>query len=79
MKPDAELSRYDAKVYKAQVEMAKAMDGEMRGLGIPFFAIKHQLVLTSPDQKDGSWLLERDDLMKLQRRILELLEDLCKD
>lgn len=59
--------------------MAKAMDGELRGLGIPFFAIKHELVLASPDQKEGSWVLERDELVKQQRRILELLEDLCNE
>ena len=59
--------------------MPRAMDGELRGLNIPFFAIKHQLVLTSPDQKDGSWMLEKDDLIKLQRKILELLEGLCAD
>ncbi|RAH68997.1 uncharacterized protein BO66DRAFT_376650 [Aspergillus aculeatinus CBS 121060] len=62
----AELTNYDAKVYRASRQMADAMIAELRGLGIPFFNIRKDLTLIS-----------RQDLLQLQRRILELLLDLC--
>lgn len=86
------MKRYDIKVYRASVEMARAMDGELRNLGVPFFAIKHELVATGRppglssgrDGKGGNGAvekgyLEKEELIKLQRKMLELLEDLCKD
>ncbi|RAK76026.1 uncharacterized protein BO72DRAFT_381092 [Aspergillus fijiensis CBS 313.89] len=62
----AELTNYDAKVYRASRQMADAMIAELRGLGIPFFNIRKDLTL-----------ITRQDLLQLQRRILELLLDLC--
>lgn len=83
--------------------MSEAMTSELRGLGIPFFAIKHALVAsrhaskkkTTEEQKDSSGskgrldhedqqlqkqgTLTRDDLLSLQRRMLELLQDLCRE
>ncbi|KAK2808584.1 hypothetical protein FQN50_004616 [Emmonsiellopsis sp. PD_5] len=77
-----EVDTYDKKVYKALTSMSKALDAELRGLGIPFFCIQHKLV--SPTSTTGSAtasseLLSSDDLASLQRRILQLLEDLCKE
>lgn len=111
---EAELKNYDAKVYKASVDMARAMDAELRNLGIPFFAIKPSLVVpdeqknnngnkkdkevragedrshpslglssavgTAAERKDTSTTtISRTELLTLQRRMLELLQDLCKD
>lgn len=89
----AELSNYDAKVYKASADMAKALDSELRALGIPFFAVKHTLVKAAASEGDkaisessaihtkleGSedGTLSREELSALQRRMLELLQDLC--
>ncbi|KAL2012748.1 hypothetical protein VTN00DRAFT_273 [Thermoascus crustaceus] len=87
----AEITNYDAKVYKASVDMAKALDSELRALGIPFFALKHSLVSsTSPPDKtdtteqqqkrgDTTTTVTREELLSLQRRMLELLQDLCKE
>ena len=84
-----ELEVYDNKVYKALSEMSRAMDGELRGLGIPFFAIKHELVdvkATSGDNASGlsstersTAVLGRDELLTLQKQMLQLLEALFGD
>ena len=89
----AELKRYDMKVYQASIEMVTAMTMELKNLGVPFFGIRVDLLgsqraeETSPNydarndivQKGSTGRLGGDDLRKLQRRMLELLEDLCKD
>ncbi|KAL2003118.1 hypothetical protein VTN02DRAFT_4979 [Thermoascus thermophilus] len=90
----AELANYDAKVYKASVNMAKALDSELRALGIPFFALKHSLVSSTPPpdeakpppgtenekrEKKEKETVTREELLSLQRRMLELLQDLCKE
>ncbi|GAD93734.1 conserved hypothetical protein [Paecilomyces variotii No. 5] len=89
----AELSNYDAKVYKASADMSKALDSELRALGIPFFAVNHSLVKAAPGgaekaisessathtkpEGSGDGSLSREELSALQRRMLELLQDLC--
>ncbi|PGH21358.1 hypothetical protein AJ80_03275 [Polytolypa hystricis UAMH7299] len=86
----AEVKNYDKKVYKALTEMSKALDTELRAFGIPFFAIQHDLVRPPSDseaditsanaaktkQKDS---ISAEELSALRKRMLELLEDLCKD
>ena len=81
------------KVYKASLEMVTAMTTELRNLGVPFFGMKSELLRTRQDkqsspsydtkdntvQNDSKAALSQDDLKKLQKRMLELLEDLCKD
>ena len=67
----AERKVYDEKVYMASVQMAEAMDRELRALGIPFFAIRPNLVQYDDNE------LTREALAALQRRMLDLLQDLC--
>lgn len=78
--------------------MAKALDSELRALGIPFFALKHSLVSSTPPpdkakteqppppgtenekmEKKERETVTREELFSLQRRMLELLQDLCKE
>ncbi|PYI20653.1 hypothetical protein BO86DRAFT_393844 [Aspergillus japonicus CBS 114.51] len=82
----AELTNYDVKVYRASSQMADAMIAELRALGIPFFSIQKDLVLAAdaksetvvnPFGSQKETLITRQDLLQLQRRILELLLDLC--
>ena len=40
-----ELAAYDAKVYKQLLALAGDFDRQLRGLGVPFYAIKHDLVV----------------------------------
>ncbi len=81
------------KVYKASSDMVTAMTTELRNLGVPFFGMKLGFLATRQGeealagyqdmddiiQKDSKARLGQDDLRKLQKRMLELLEDLCKD
>ncbi|PLB54269.1 hypothetical protein P170DRAFT_442390 [Aspergillus steynii IBT 23096] len=79
---EAELKRYDSKVYRASRQMAEAMAAELRGLQIPFFSIKPGLVDSSSETNShplSGEILTREELSGLQRRILELLQDLCKE
>lgn len=72
--------------------MARALDVELRGLGIPFFAIRHSLVLPPSDAPadnnshssssvgaGSKSVISKDELVAFQKRMLELLEDLCKE
>jgi hypothetical protein len=74
--------------------MAEAMTFELRSLGIPFFTIKESLISDTPrasqhgisrrhqsseSTSQHQTLLSRDELSVLQRRMLELLQDLCKE
>ena len=65
--------------------MAEALILELRGLGIPFFSIKQSSILDrSPEggqlsQSGNQPTVSRSDLSAFQRRMLELLQDLCKE
>jgi hypothetical protein len=86
-----ELRTYEKKVYKASVEMAKAMSSDLKNLGVPFFGTRSSLVWKrgsepsignslggsdGPTDRDGK--IGEQELVKLQKRMLELLEDMCK-
>lgn len=76
-----ELEAFDKKVYKSLVQMAADFDGQLRKLGVPFYAIKHELVL-SDGAKDGAsskGKLDKGELRELQKRMLQHLEDLVSD
>ena len=72
--------------------MAKALDSELRELGIPFFAIKYSLVCPQSrlqaegntvslriEETDQNHSISTEELAKFQQRMLDLLEDLCKE
>ena len=92
-----ELKEFDAKIYKAQCDMANVMSAELKALGVPFFGTKASLVVKSPgDGRDNGMAnesknfslssqlqmepgqIEESELIKLQRRMLEYLEDMYK-
>lgn len=72
-----ELDRYEKKVYAALGQMVAAMDKELTSLRVPFFAIQHDLVRDGPGEKAGT--VCKEDLVELQRRMLQLLQDLFDD
>ena len=79
-----ELETFDMKVYKAQTQMVKEMMAALRKLGVPFFGTRSDLVRVAGkegggDGKDGQGMIEEAELVKLQRRMLVILEDLCSD
>jgi len=83
-----ELETFDMKVYKAQTQMVREMSARLRSLGVPFFGTKSELV-RSPGkdavgdgdgvQKEEKGTIDEADLVKLQRKMLGILEDLCSD
>ncbi len=61
--------------------MIAATERELKALGVPFFGIKEELI-----GRDGGGVREKhegrigeEELQGLRKRMLELLEDLCKD
>lgn len=62
--------------------MAKALDTELRHLGTPFFAIRSELVGSEHsigETVGRSAMIPKEELVQLQRRMLGLLGDLCKE
>ncbi|KGO77470.1 Protein of unknown function DUF2458 [Penicillium italicum] len=87
----AEIATYDAKVHRAAMQMGDAIMAELRGLGIPFFTLRKELVQDNSSNIEGSQprsqtestgttssRITKSELVNLQQRMLELLEDLCK-
>ena len=58
-----ELERFDGKVWKAQVEMVRAMGRDLAGLGVPGFG--------------EGWRGSEEEGRVLRGRMVGLLEDLC--
>jgi hypothetical protein len=89
----SELRTYDMKVHHAQMQMVTEFTTKMKRMGVPFFGTKSDLVRKSKkeDSKaDGSTTptyepgdekakIDEDELIKLQKKIIGILEDLCGD
>lgn len=82
---EEQLKAYDKKVYRAQVEMNAVMSGQLKGLGVPFFGVKPHLIADSESAASSRSVsaskakLTQNELLKLQRRMVEYLEDMYKD
>ena len=72
MTDEQELGVFDRKVHKAAVQMERAMLGEFATLGVPFFG--------GEAEKEGlKGGLGKEELKKLQLKMIQHLEDLYKD
>lgn len=86
-----ELQTFDMKVYRAQTQMVKEFTTKLKGFGVPFFGTKSELVKVykkasdgestdlPPRAKDDKNTIDELDLVKLQKKMITLLEDLCGD
>ena len=77
-----ELDAFDKKVYKSMVQMAADFDGQLRKMGVPFYAIKHDLIVKDGEKSEDRAKirkLEAKELRELQSRMLQHLEDLASD
>lgn len=83
-----ELETFDMKVYKAQMQMNREMSNKLRSLGVPFFGTRSDLVRPAGKEvpeprtdgtKDGKVMIDEAELVKLQRKMLAMLEELCND
>lgn len=87
----AELATYDVKVHKASTKMFSAMSADLEAMGIPFFCTKSELVEpTEPNSTKGNIegenrsyqaqkKLTKAELVKLQRRMIQHLEDMYNE
>ncbi len=81
-----ELKTFDIKVYKAQLQMVREMTQRLRTLGIPFFGTKAELIRPAGKEETGmgngegpKGVIDELELVKLQRKMLALLEEMCND
>lgn len=74
----SELASYDRKVYGELMKMTAEYDKQLRAMGIPFYAIKHDLVILEQglEKATTKGRIDRGELRELQRRMLQHLEDL---
>lgn len=90
---EVELKEYDKKVHKATREMVDVMSLELKRLGVPFFGVKSDLILPLGTDKPAvqnrsstqaanfptPQKVSEGELLGLQRRMLEYLEDMYKE
>ncbi|KAG9248698.1 hypothetical protein BJ878DRAFT_308362 [Calycina marina] len=79
-----EIQTFDLKVYRAQVQMTKEFTSRLKSLGVPFFGTKTELVRIHKEFKDQASRDEKGSidelyLVKLQKKMITLLEDMCGD
>ncbi len=81
-----ELTIFDGKVYRAQVQMVKEMSAKLKGFGVPFFGTRAELVRRTGEagaEVDGEGMddkrIDETELVELQRRMIGMLEDLCSE
>ena len=80
-----ELQTFDMKVYRAQLTMNKEMTATLKSFGVPFFGTKTELIRPCAEAGGGGAPRDNEDkgtidevgLVKLQRKMLKYLEDLC--
>lgn len=90
-----ELRVFDGKVYRAQTQMVKEICAKLKGLGVPFFGTRGELV-RAKGERDGEGKeedagdgkgegrgvvkkIDEEELVELQRRMIGILEDLCSE
>ena len=83
-----ELAEFDRKIYTAQVSMENAMTSELKGLGVPFFGTRSELIAPDSNHADHSApdsiattlsVIAESELLALRRRMVQHLEDLYRD
>ena len=84
-----EIVTFDMKVYRAQMQMVREMNAKLRSLGVPFFGTRSDLVRPvgkevtalsgTHDPKNEKGMIDEIELVRLQRKMLGILEDLCNE
>jgi hypothetical protein len=78
-----ELRAFDVKIHRAQKQMVAEMTLRLKSLGVPFFGTKKEFIVSTSDDLsfDGSHdrRIDEKQLLGLQRRMIEILEDLCAE
>jgi len=71
------------------MQMVREMTTKLRNLGVPFFGTRSDLVRPIGKEggiasggdggKGGEGMIDEVELVKLQRKMITILEDLCND
>ena len=75
--PEKEMEIFDRKVHRACREMVKSAERELKGLEVPFFCTKEELIFRKGSGEMRKGMVDEEELVRLQKKMLELLEDLC--
>jgi len=88
---EIELAQFDKKIYRAARMMVENMSSELKRLGVPFFGVKQELIVAagaeepvgaekapSPPVGGAGPKITEEELLSLQRRMVEYLEDMYK-
>ena len=78
---ETELKVLDKKIYASLKKLAGDIDRSLKSIGIPFYAVKHDLVILEEGTKktEAEGRLHKAELRELQKRMLEHLEDLIQE
>jgi hypothetical protein len=83
-----ELQQFDKRIYRAMQTMVDTMSAELKRLGVPFYGVRPELII-SPEEREAGGTppppangvgpkITEGELLKLQRRMIEYLEDLYR-
>ncbi|TID25186.1 Serine/threonine-protein kinase [Venturia nashicola] len=82
----AEIDKFDLKVYTASKKMSEHHSAELKRLGVPFFGVNPKLIIMNDIQQFAATsdplsqaTITEAELIDLQRRMIQYLEDLYKD
>lgn len=59
--------------------MVKEMSMKLKSFGVPFFGTRTDLVRAPGEAPGEGKKIDQAELVELQRRMIGILEDLCKD
>jgi hypothetical protein len=81
-----ELTRFDKKVYQASEQMNRAHASELKRLGVPFFGVNSKFIIANDLQQTtaardalSQATITESELLDLQKKMIQYLEDLYKD
>jgi hypothetical protein len=73
-------------VYKASQQMSEYYAAEMKKLGVPFFGVSPSLIIANDLQQTyatrdplSKAMITQEELLVLQRKMVQYLEDMYKD
>ncbi|KAF2500597.1 hypothetical protein BU16DRAFT_523376 [Lophium mytilinum] len=85
---EIELKQLDKRIYRAVQLMVDNMSLELKRLGVPFFGVKPELIIPPDEEKTAGTpppaasgvgpKITEDELLALQRRMVEYLEDMYR-
>jgi hypothetical protein len=74
-----ELNVFDRKVHRVSVQMVKEMTAKLKSFGVPFFGTRSELVRAPGEAPGEEKKIDGEELVELQNKMIEILEDLCRE